>query len=327
MGNSASDSSKVENRIPVDDLRRYAADWHLDCELRQHSKQILYCHQDYLKKLFWFFDQKGISAVGTTELKQFFLYLNTGPQDPGGRWGNPLLKKPIRPISIHGYYRVLRAWFNYLVDDEAISCNSMAKIKPPVVRNEVKQPVPREHITIILEATRRSKYPARDEALVLTLLDTGIRASELCGLQRKDLDLTSRSFRVLGKGNKYRTCYLGKATPKAISRYLRNQHREPEDRVFLSERLQPFTASGLRQLLERLCESAGIPAIRCHALRRTFAVEFLRNSQGSVFTCQALLGHSDLTMTRRYCAVADTDMENEHRQFSPADRLSTNDVR
>jgi site-specific recombinase XerD len=83
-----------------------------------------------------------------------------------------------------------------------------------------------------------------------------------------------------------------------------------------------LTRSGLLQLIRRLGKAAKIEACRCspHTFRHTFAVEFLR-AGGNVFTLKELLGHTTLTMTQRYVAIAQADIESQHRRFSPADRL------
>jgi integrase/recombinase XerD len=86
--------------------------------------------------------------------------------------------------------------------------------------------------------------------------------------------------------------------------------------------LPPFTRWGLLRLIKRLGAMAGIKDACCvHALRRTFAVQMLRNG-ANVFSVQALLGHTDLQQTRQYCAIALTDAEEQHHAFSPADRLA-----
>lgn len=85
---------------------------------------------------------------------------------------------------------------------------------------------------------------------------------------------------------------------------------------------EPLTRSGLLHLLKRLGKQAGFKDEVCvHALRRSFAVQMLRNG-ANVFSVQAMLGHTNLQMTRKYCALALTDAEAQHRQFSPMDHLS-----
>lgn len=234
------------------------------------------------------------------------------------------MTSPMRPITVCGYHRILKAFFNYLVYEEIIAANPMKRIKPPSARTEIKQPVSDDHIQALFRAARHSPSNRLDTAMFLLLVDTGLRASELCGLKVCDVDFATHTLKVLGKGNKYRTCFMGHATVKAVAGYLRGKNRKPEAPVFLSHTSRKaFTASGIYQMMERLSNRTGIPNAGVHALRRTFAVNMLR-AGANVFTVQTLMGHSDLTMTRRYCQVADADCEEQHRKFSPADRLTSN---
>ncbi len=312
-------------RIPLKDLRCYYDEWVLDSQIKQFSAQTLSGRKHIFSKFFWFLEKRELLEVGTPEIKAFLGYLATGHTEAGGRWGNPCLTRAMRPVSMHAYYRALHAFFSWMVEEELVDVSLVGRIKAPVYRSEVKQPVSSEGIGSLLEAAKRSESPARNEAILLVLIDTGVRASELCSLRVGDVDLPQRSFRVLGKGNKYRTCYIGGGTTKALMKYLRLHPKEKDQPLFSADGGRTtgsaLTKSGLTQLLKRLAKSAKIPSCGPHALRRTFAVEFLRASNGNVFTCQHLLGHTDLTQTRLYCAVAQADVENQHRQFSPADRM------
>lgn len=202
----------------------------------------------------------------------------------------------------------------------------MNRVAPPKLSSEQVQPFTQEHQIALLHAARRSTHPRRDEAIALFLLDTGVRASELCALKMCDLDLKLRQCNVVGKGKERRTIFFGRTSAKALWQYLREQPREENDFVFVSDRGEragePLTRSGLLQLVRRLGRVAQIQAARCspHTFRRTFAVEFLRNG-GNVFSLQQILGHTNLHMTNRYVALAQADIENQQRQFSPADRL------
>jgi len=323
MVRRAGDSSKShEAKISLADLRDYVEDWNLEGQLRQHTSQSVVSRQAKLAKFFWFLQYKNIQAVGTTELKQFLLYCAEGHNQPGGRWGNPKLTAPMRPVTLHGYYRILKALFNYLVNEEVIEVSPMQRVKPPAVRIEVKQPVSDEHVKALLRACKHSTYSRRDTAILLLLLDTGIRASELCGLRVEDLDLGNHTLKVLGKGNKYRTVFLGLSATKALTVYLRNKNRQPHDPLFLSHTHKQFTNWGVFQVMKRLASTACIPNPGVHALRRTFAVNMIK-AGANVFTVQMLMGHTDITMTRRYCKVAEADCAEQHRQFSPGDRFKS----
>ena len=153
-----------------------------------------------------------------------------------------------------------------------------------------------------------------------------MRASELCALRKCDLDMSLGRATVMGKGQKQRTVFLGRTTLKTLWQYLREQKRDDKDPIFLSDRGgmagESLTRSGLLQLIERLGIAAGIKQVRCspHTFRHTFAVDFLRNG-GNSFSLQQLLGHCDMHMTARYVNVAQADIENQHRRYSPADRI------
>ncbi len=209
-------ATKTEFRIPALELQQLSHEWLLDCELRQHTQRTLDSRRNHLDKFFWFLDYRQLTEVGTPELRQYMQYLANGHLDSGGRWGNPHLTEPMRPVSMHGHYRVLRALFNWMVKEEAIETSPMARVPAPIFRSEIKQPLPIEQTTKLIQAAKRSLNPRREEAIVLLLLDTGIRASELRGLKVEDFD--SRSCRVLGKGQKYRTVYYGATTARALSR-------------------------------------------------------------------------------------------------------------
>lgn len=326
MNNSAltSSSSAGQQRpaVSLSDLDLNAQGWLLDGELRLHSKDTLALRRTILDKLLWFLRQHEHASCGTSELKLFLAYLSRGHERPGGRWGNDQLTRQVRPSTVQTYHRHLRTFFRWLVSEGVIDASPMDGVAAPLARPDQVQPFAMEQVKALLTAAKRTKNPRRDEALVLFLLDTGVRASELCSLVVKDVDMQGRRCSVLGKGNKYRTVYFGGATAKAIWQYLRSDPREVVEPLFLSERGEAFTRSGLRQLIERLGDLARIEAARCspHTFRHTFAVEFLR-AGGNVFTLQQLLGHTDLKTSNRYVALAQADIQNQHRQFSPADRL------
>ena len=332
-GQSVSESTQSEvagfaqrGALPVEELQRYATDWYYDCQYRQHTARTVAEKKFILDKLFWFLNHKGHTHCGLVELRRFLTYVTNGHLEPGGRWGNPHMTTPVRPVRVRGYYSVLSAWYQWMVDEELIVASPMLKIARPMVRTEQIKPFTAEQIEAILRAARRSKHPRRDEAIVLFLLDTGIRAGELCALKMSDIDTAGRRCMVMGKGNKTRVMYFGRNAAKALWKYLQEVPREAHEPVFLSDRGlragEAFTPSGLFQLIERLGRAANIQATRCspHTFRHTFAFLFTQNG-GNAFTLKELLGHTSLAMTNRYVALASANMEAQHRQFSPGDRV------
>jgi site-specific recombinase XerD len=326
MEKTALPLTKTDPVVPVRDLARYIADWPADCQIRQHSPRTVAGRRIITNKLLKFLKDRGYESCGTSELRDFFSHLRQGHEEPNGRWGNPRLRQPVRPCTAHMYHSRLQAFFNWLVNEGVVPVSPMQRIKAPLARADQVQPFTQDQITSLYQAAQKSRNPRRDAAIVLFLLDTGVRASELCGIKMKDVDLDGRNCRVLGKGNKYRTIYFGRNTAKALWQYLREMERRPDEPLFLSDRGrsagEPLTRYGLRQLIERLGKAAKIQATRCssHTFRHTFAVEFLRNG-GHIFTLKEMLGHTSLQIVNRYVALAQADIENQHRQFSPGDRI------
>lgn len=166
----------------------------------------------------------------------------------------------------------------------------------------------------------RIKLPRadRDTAILLLLLDTGLRIGEFSRLRVGDLSLETgevhvRPFRDSSK-SKPRTVYMGASTKRTVWKYIatRQAKSRPDDPLF------DVSASGIRQTLKHLGEKAKVSDVHPHRFRHTFAITFLRNG-GDVFTLQRMLGHSDLSMCRKYLDLAQSDDENAHRRASPVD--------
>jgi integrase/recombinase XerD len=170
------------------------------------------------------------------------------------------------------------------------------------------------------------KHPAatRNYAMILFMLDTGVRVSELCRLTVGDVNLSDGEVRIApygsGRKTKGRYVYLGKSAISALFKYL-VERGEPEadEPLFASTRGGHLDRHGVAHMLRRLGERAGVADVHPHRFRHTFAIEFLRND-GDVYSLKTLLGHSNLRMCQRYLALTRADTKTAHRRSSPADR-------
>lgn len=308
--------------IPLDDIRRFLNGWMVECRYRQLSPATIGSRQGMVSKFIWWMEQNKLTIAGRMEIQQFLSYVGDGQTDAGGRWGNPHEKYQNRPSTIATYFDRLGAFFAWLEAEGYIESSPMTNLKPPVVRRDQIHPFTEDQVQAILAAAKRAKYPKRDVAIVLFLLDTAVRVSELCSLTMQDVDLVSKKAVVLGKGNKHRAVYFSRQTGRALTAYLRGTTRQPTDPLFISEKRCPFSRNGMFQLVERLGKNAGVEATRCspHTFRHTAAIWFLRNG-GNVFSLQQMLGHTDIKMTSHYLAIADADIQFQHTQFSPVERL------
>ena len=162
---------------------------------------------------------------------------------------------------------------------------------------------------------------ARDQAIIMVLLDTGIRASELGALRMRDYDRKQGRLTILnGKGGKQREVFLGQAAQRALWRYVSTRTGESDSAPLLA------TTAGravdrlvIGHNLRRLGIKAGVAEAGPHRFRHTFAINFLRNG-GHLLALQDILGHSTLTMVRRYARLAEVDIAAAQRNASPADK-------
>lgn len=315
-------SEKQHTDISLVEFQKYAQGWLLACEISCASST-LGNRRIYVRNLIWFLKREEYSSCGVTELRAFFAYFNYAHKDPGGRWNNPREKNPVRQSTIATYHRHITALFHWIVDEGAITESPMARVVIKADRDDHIEPFTLEQVSALLAAARKSRYPRRDEAILSFLLDTGCRSSELCNLTFTDIDMSAKKAIIReGKGGKSRTVYFGRTTSKALWNYLKTDGREENEPLFLSERGDPFTRSGLGQMLERLGLEAGLRGVRCspHTCRHTASVNFLRNG-GNQFSLMNLLGHVDLKMTARYVKLADADVERQHRNYGLMDSL------
>ena len=224
----------------------------------------------------------------------------------------------------HAHYRSLRAFLYWLEAElgEEDYHAPIRKVKPPKLPKEVIEGVSLEDIQRMLAACQgRGFTELRDKALLLFLLDTGSRAGETLAIDLADVDFATGSVLIRkGKGSKQRMVYFSKTTRRALMAYLRAR-RDDHPALWVNERGERFTRSGLDKTLHLRAKQAGlIETPSAHDFRRAFALNMLR-SGCDVFTLQRLMGHSDLSVLRRYLAQTEGDLQEAHRRASPVERL------
>jgi len=305
--------------------------WKSACGLSQNT---INDYQNYLNLFARWSDDPDINLISTKTIESFFNYLQHEHKVHRGGFAT---EKSLAPKTISNVWITFSVFWKWVVENYRIPSPFII----PKIRAKVLpiMPLSSEEVDLLLKAceyaeeripSNRQRYKAkrptfkRDRAIILTLLDTGIRASELCGISMENVDLTIGRLFVTGKGNKSRYVYVGKRSKQAIWAYVSQRFprgKPPVDEPLFVETtgLNRLRRNGLLHLLKSLAGRYGINDVHPHKFRHTFAVEFLRNG-GNVFTLQQLLGHSSLDMVRRYVALAETDLEHEHQKASPADR-------
>jgi len=164
--------------------------------------------------------------------------------------------------------------------------------------------------------------PTRDLAILELFYSTGIRLSELCGINLEDLDLLSDQVKVRGKGRKERILPVGSRAVLALRRYL--NLREPvigrprTDRraVFVSRRGKRLSPRGIQRIVHGMLEGIGGDGLRVHSLRHTFATHML-DAGADLRAVQELLGHASLSTTQIYTHTSVERLKKVYNQAHP----------
>jgi len=159
----------------------------------------------------------------------------------------------------------------------------------------------------------------RDKALVLLMVDSGLRRGEVCALNWIDVDMTTGLVMVRrGKGGKARSSVIGAKTRRALLAYRRTL-ADRDGVLFQTDVGTRFTGSGMLAVFRRLSKTTGI-RVNPHSLRRTFVILALRAGM-DVLHLKGLLGHADFAMVEHYAQMEDIDLVSAHKQHSPVDSL------
>lgn len=219
-------------------------------------------------------------------------------------------------------FRHLKAFINWLWEEyEMPRRNPMKKIRVKKASAPPKQGITRDEVDKLLKAAKtHSLFPERDIAMIMILCDTGIRRASLCGLRMKDVNNTKAEMTVFEKDQQYHVKAYGNATSKAIKKYLTCLYDiKPEDPFWLCLDGTAFDWSGMRSVLRRLCQAAGIPMHHFHDFRRFYALE-LYDSTHDIYLVSRALDHKDIGITKRYLRVDEKQDMEMARLHSPMDK-------
>ena len=209
-----------------------------------------------------------------------------------------------RPDTRHRYFREVRCFWNWLRTAGSTENDPFRGLRNVRLPRTIVPPLgPAEIARLLACCDAATVVGRRDRAILLTLLDTGIRCAEAVGLDLADCDFASRRLHVRhGKGDKARV------VPFAARYALLND----------GVRLRP---NGLKQLLRRRGQAAGVPRVHAHRFRHTFATWAIAHDAREL-DVQHLLGHSSPDMVRRYSATYGSAQAAErHAAFSPGDQM------
>jgi site-specific recombinase XerD len=222
-------------------------------------------------------------------------------------------------MTIIGSTRAIRAFCNFAVAEGWIDRSPMSTVPNPKPPKHILPAFAPEEVQRLLAAAPDT----RTRALVLFLLDTGLRAAEVAKLNGADIDLQVGAVRVIeGKGRKDRTAYMGAKARRALVAYYAEAGWPAADgAVWRATRTGArLTDSGIRQALTDLGAAAKVEHCHPHTFRRTFALWALRAGM-NIHVLARIMGHEDIQVLRQYLPFVEADLHAAHQAAAPVDRL------
>lgn len=237
-----------------------------------------------------------------------------------------LAKSKIKETSIHRKISTLTSFYNYLLKEDLVKANYFIDLELPKIPKRLPKIIRDDEIMMLFEVCDLDdKLGYRDYCLLGCLYGCGLRVSELCDMEIKDIDFNERRIKVKGKGSKERYVIMYEELTECLKHYISTYRQELlylskdyENRhLFLNKNGGTLTRVGVRKILEKLVNKCGETYhISPHMLRHSFATALLNNG-ADLRIVQELLGHSSLSTTQIYTHVADETIKESYNEAFP----------
>jgi len=221
-------------------------------------------------------------------------------------------------------YGGLRCFFSFLSRERMIPQNPFQLVEKPRMEHKMLRPLSMDQARLLLANANKKRFSGqRLWTIILVILDTGLRVSELISIRTDQIDFHGGVIRVMGKGAKERQVPFGAAAKQALWSYLMRRGEIPgQDLLFVNQYGNRLCRFWIEKAIRNLGRAVNIQGVRVspHTLRHTFATQYIKNG-GDAFSLQKILGHSTLDMVRVYVGLADQEVTQQHRKFSPMDNI------
>lgn len=229
-----------------------------------------------------------------------------------------LRKKKLSKRTIVRKLASIRSFFKFLFREKYIKSNPADNIFTPKLDKELPEFLDyKKTIELVTSPLLDTILGIRDRAILEVLYSTGIRVSELVGLNRDNVDLISGSIKVRGKGKKERMALLGKESQKALRNYLRESDPKDTNAVFMNKNGTRLTDRSVRRIIDKYVKKCSIEQnISPHSIRHSFATHLIDNG-ADLRSVQELLGHKNLSTTQIYTHMGSERLREIYMKAHP----------
>lgn len=299
------------------------------------SKKTLASYRRSLEKFFSFAGEIPPEKITLDLVKKYRLHLNRSSNDKNG--STSLTTRELKKVTQNYHIIVLRSFLKFLAKNDI---KTLAPEKIELAKTSIHEVnfLETDEVEQILNIDVGNPpdggaRKARDKAILELLFSTGLRVSELTGLNRDSINFKKDEFSVRGKGDKTRVVFLSPRAKDALKDYL-SLRKDPEEPLFISAPLrQPaspklqrgelagktpparLSVRSVERLIKKYAVAAGITKkVTPHTLRHSFATDLLMNG-ADIRSVQVMLGHSSITTTQIYTHITNRQLREVHQAF------------
>ena len=269
---------------------------------KNYSSHTLLNYKIDLEEFMGFLGELSIEKVDYTILRRFLAQMRT---------------RNLKPRSVARKLSSLRSFFKFLQREKIVASNPASLLVTPKLDKPLPHFLSEQEATQIIESPSTDKISnLRDKAIFETLYSTGIRVSELVGLDLQDVDFISNIIRVMGKGRKERLVPIGDKALDAIKEYTEKRLQQKET-LFLNKNGTRLTARSVCNIINKhVLKEAMAQHVTPHMFRHSFATHLL-NHGADLRSVQELLGHVNLSTTQIYTHLTTDKLKKVYDKAHP----------
>jgi tyrosine recombinase XerC len=231
-----------------------------------------------------------------------------------------LKEKNFRNRTVGRRLSALRSFFRFLCREGYLKTNPMLMLSSPKSEKHLPSFMTEDEVYRLIESafakTPKDLLGLRDRAILEVFYSSGLRISELVGLNLEDIDFISGILKIRGKGKKERIVPIGETALAAVSKYLEKRKKQTEA-IFLNNHHRRLTTRGVGFLVVKYLKASGIkPGVSAHTFRHSFATHLL-NRGADLRAVQELLGHANLSSTQIYTHLTTDRLKSVYDKAHP----------